>query len=55
MYMFVDPKDRKRISKAMYSDLIENFATRLDADVLKDVARIMRIPFSKYYGGGKED
>lgn len=50
MYMFIDPKDRERIDKKMYSEIIESFAIRLDADILKDLARIMRIPFSKYYG-----
>ncbi len=51
MYMFVDPKDRKRIDKKMYSEIIDSFAIRLDGDRLKDLARLMRIPFSQYYGG----
>lgn len=55
MYMFVDPKDRTRIDKNMYSDIIESFAIRLDADNLKDMARVFRVPFSKYYGGGMTD
>lgn len=49
LYMFVNPADRKRIDKNMYSDLQQSFTTRFDADELKDMARLMRIPFSMHY------
>lgn len=33
----------------MYSDLQMSFTTRFDADELKDMARLMRMPFSTHY------
>lgn len=51
MYLFIDPSDRKRITKKMFSDIQESFAFRMDADNLRDVSRVLRIPFSQYYGG----
>jgi len=51
--MFVAPQDRKRIDKKMYSDLQESFTTRFDADDLKDMARLMRMPLSMHYSSGE--
>lgn len=51
MYMFIDPGDRQSIQKKVYSELQTAFATRMDADNLKDVSRLMRVPFSKYWKG----
>jgi hypothetical protein len=51
MYMFVHPEDRRSITKKIFSELQTSFAIRFDADELKDISRVMRTPFSKYWKG----
>lgn len=54
MYMFINPEDRIAFEKKVYSELQTAFATRMDADNLKDVSRLMRVPFSKYWKWGTD-
>lgn len=49
MYMFINPEDRISFDKKVYSELQTAFATRMESDNLKDVSRLMRVPFSKYW------
>lgn len=49
MYMFVHPEDRRSLTRKIFSELQTSFAIRFDADELKDISRVMRVPFSKYW------